>query len=396
MSSTTSETLSPVSETPSPNQKNYLWISRRMDFWLIGGASMLLWIPIYFLGKDFEVIYALGLAIPSLAFFLAYLINYPHFMASYKLAYTQSNHFIVSNWFQLIFVPIFLILLMANSLIYWDSPIKDATFILTINSLFETIGLDTRFGQYPNLGSQVMGLMINLMYFTVGWHYSKQTFGCMMVYAKFDNYRLNNLERNVLRYALLSTWWVSWLSSNCSKGTYNFYDLEIYRLNLPYFLFEASVIICIGLFCWFFIIISLKYMRTKTPPSLNFLIPIFALWTWHIPLFGNPQFFPIIALFHSLQYFPFVAKVESTRYRLSQNIKPLKRMGLFFSIMVILGFLSFTYVPDMLDGLGSTTTTLGVSFFLIAFSAFINIHHYFIDNVLWRFNNKEVRELLFG
>jgi hypothetical protein len=27
---------------------------------------------------------------------------------------------------------------------------------------------------------------------------------------------------------------------------------------------------------------------------------------------------------------------------------------------------------------------------------FINIHHYFIDNVLWRFRSREVPELLFG
>ena len=35
-----------------------------------------------------------------------------------------------------------------------------------------------------------------------------------------------------------------------------------------------------------------------------------------------------------------------------------------------------------------------VYFFFIAAMLFINIHHYFIDNVLWRFHNKEVRELL--
>jgi hypothetical protein len=63
--------------------------------------------------------------------------------------------------------------------------------------------------------------------------------------------------------------------------------------------------------------------------------------------------------------------------------------------MVALGYVCFTLVPGQLDQASDARNTFGFSFFLIAFLAFINIHHYFIDNVLWRFKNQQVRALLF-
>ena len=386
----TIDTSTPAGE----GRQNYLLVSRFMDFLMLGGLSIILWIPVYFLQDTFSQAKLLALAIPALAFSLGYWVNFPHFMASYKLAYTQGNGFVISNWFQLIFVPAALIITIFISFNFWSASISSSGFVSFINSMFEVVGLKTRVGLYPNLGSEILGALSILLFFTVGWHYSKQAFGCMMVYAKLDNYRMGNIERNVMRYALLSTWWVTWLYSNCSEGTYPFYGLEIHRLNLPYVWFQASYII---VSLMFFIVVTTFiriYIRDKQLPSINFLVPMIALLIWHIPLFENPQFFYILAFFHSLQYFPFVAKVEQTRYKINNRPKPNIRLLAFFVIMMLLGFLSFDYVPRSLDQMRSSLSLYHASFFMIAFLVFINIHHYFIDNVLWRFKNKEVRQLL--
>lgn len=381
--------------SPQVNQRDYLFISRMADFWMLGGLSILIWIPVYFLQDKIGLAKSLALTIPTVSLTLAYLVNYPHFMASYKLAYMQGKDFIVSNWFQLLFVPSALIVTILISFNFWSSSITDSGFVVFVNGLFEAVGLRTRLGLYPNLGSEILGLLVVLLYFTVGWHYSKQTFGCMMVYAKLDNYRMGNIERNVLRYGLLSTWWVTWLYSNCSQGTYPFYGLNVFRLDLPYIWFQASYVIVSLMFFSVAITFIRIYNRDKKLPSINFLVPMFALLIWHIPLFGNPQFFYILAFFHSLQYFPFVAKVEQTRYKTHNRPKTNIRLLLFFAIMLVLGFLSFDYVPSSFDQMNNSFSVLKVSFFMIAFLVFINIHHYFIDNVLWRFKNKEVRQLLF-
>jgi len=377
------------------SRRNYLFISRPIDFLMLGGLSILVWIPVYFLKDSIGLAGSFTLAIPAAALSLAYWVNYPHFMASYKLAYMQGKDFIVSNWFQLIFVPIALIFVVLISFNFWSSSLSGSRLVFFFNTLFEFFGLKTRIGLYPNLGSEILGALLLLMYFTVGWHYSKQTFGCMMVYAKLDNYRLGNIERNILRYALLSTWWVTWLYVNCSEGTYPFYGLTVYRLNLPYVWFQASYIIVSLMFVTVSLIFARIYVREKKLPSINFLIPLFALLLWHIPLLGDPQFFYLLGFFHSLQYFPFVAKVEKTRYKIAGRSKANIRLLVFFGIMMFFGFLAFDYIPKSFDGMKGSTSMVHASFFMIAFMVFINVHHYFIDNVLWRFKNKQVRELLF-
>jgi hypothetical protein len=316
-------------------------------------------------------------------------------MASYKLAYTQGQGFVTDNQFQLVYVPLALIIAILVGYLYWDASISGSAFVQTVNAIFQTAGLDTRLGLYPNLSSEIMGFFVILMYFTVGWHYSKQTFGCMMVYAKLDGYPLSVLHRNLIRYGLLSTWWLSWIYGNASVGTYDFYSLTIHRLGLPYVLFQISYVIVGIMFAAIVVIFIQKYFVHKQRPSINFLVPMLALLIWHVPLFGNPQYFYIVAFFHSLQYFPFVAKVESGRYRKNKNAYPVGRLFLFYGMMIFIGYLAFDYIPLALDSSVDSRTTMGISYFFIAFMTFINIHHYFIDNVLWRFKNKEVRELLF-
>jgi len=378
------------------DQPDFLLVSRFMDFLLLGGLSILIWIPVYFLQDTFSQAKLLAITIPAIALPLAYWVNFPHFMASYKLAYTQGNGFVVRNWFQLILVPIVLLAVIFISFNFWSVSISDSSFISFTNSFFESVNLKTRLGLHPNLGSEILAFLIALMFFTVGWHYSKQTFGCMMVYAKLNNYRMTNIERNVIRYALLSTWWTSWLYVNCSEGSYPYYGLTIHRYNLPYSWFQASLTIVSIMFFIVAITVIRIYIRDKKLPSVNFLVPMIALLIWHIPLFGNPQFFYVLAFFHSLQYFPFVAKVEQTRYKKNKRPRANGRLLIFFGIMMLLGFLSFDYIPNSLDQMRASFSVYHASFFILSFLAFINVHHYFIDNVLWRFKNKEVRQLLLG
>jgi hypothetical protein len=388
------ETAAGISQ-PAQHQRHLLG-SRILDFWMLGGLSLLLWLPLYLLLNQSATLVSLGLALPAVALTLAYAVNHPHFMASYKLAYAQGRSFILLNWVQLLAVPVVMLGLLVIAYLYWEAPISGSAVMHSVNALLEGLGLKTRIGNYPNLGSEILSYFVHFMYFTVGWHYSKQTFGCMMVYAKFDSYPLSTLHRNLIRYGLLSTWWVSWLYSHCSEGSFPFYGLTVYRLNLPYVWFQISYVLAGLLFAAIIILFGMRYLSDRRLPSLNFLVPMVALLTWHVPLFGQPQFFVVIALFHSLQYFPFVAKVEATRYRKTGNARGGLRLLGFFGAMAGVGYLAFYFVPESLDAVSKSLSYTGLPFFVMAIVLFINIHHYFIDNVLWRFKNKEVRDLLFG
>jgi hypothetical protein len=72
---------------------------------------------------------------------------------------------------------------------------------------------------------------------------------------------------------------------------------------------------------------------------------------------------------------------------------------------VALAWLAFHGVPEFLDENFVATTakngpdpnvstvTLGLTPFVAAFSTFINIHHYFMDHVIWRRENPDTRFL---
>jgi hypothetical protein len=61
---------------------------------------------------------------------------------------------------------------------------------------------------------------------------------------------------------------------------------------------------------------------------------------------------------------------------------------------VLSGWLAFEFVPNAVDSYLATWNTWGMFFFFTAASLFINIHHYFIDSVVWRFKDPEVRAYL--
>lgn len=58
--------------------------------------------------------------------------------------------------------------------------------------------------------------------------------------------------------------------------------------------------------------------------------------------------------------------------------------------------LDFEFVPDAIDSRLGTVDAWGMYFFFTAAMLFINIHHYFIDNVVWRFKDPQVRAYLLG
>jgi hypothetical protein len=82
--------------------------SRAMDFWLLGGISFVAW---FFALGAFHF-YNLNAAFdqhiknwPYAFSTLALICNYPHFIASYRIAYGNGLSKITRHWFALIVVP---------------------------------------------------------------------------------------------------------------------------------------------------------------------------------------------------------------------------------------------------------------------------------------------------
>ena len=372
--------------------------TRFLDFWLLGGASIVVWAVMVAL-QGFRTSWAIDQHFRNLtitAATLALFVNYPHFLFSYQLAYGRGPAFVVRYWWQLIAVPIGLVGLFAAAYAFYDLRVDDVGVIASAAQAVSAWGANAQVLAGPRLGDVLFTLTFNLMLFTIGWHYTKQVFGCMMVYAHFDGYPLTAAQRTLTKWALLSIWGMSFVTTNINGefselGGFSYSTLDLPDIAAPI----SELVVAGGFLLVLFKVFFANYKAIGRWPSLNLLVPFVALYIWWVPQTRQYEFyFLLVPLFHSLQYLPFVYKVEDARMR-GAAYKEV-RTTVILTAIVLAGWMAFEFIPNAIDTRLGTSDTWGFFFFLTAATLFINIHHYFIDNVVWRLRDPHVRAQLLG
>ena len=150
-----------------------------------------------------------------------------------------------------------------------------------------------------------------------------------------------------------------------------------------------------GAFLVIYLLVNLRLARRGYSVSSQKVFLLVAtgacsIYAWGWNSWGEAFF--IMNLFHAVQYLPFVYRVEDSRRR-AAGAGHAALVGVVAAVLLA-GWLAFELVPGAFDALLGTSAALGISFFVIAAMLFINIHHYFIDNVIWRFADPEVRSHL--
>jgi len=366
--------------------------SRALDFWCIGGASILVWALFKVLAPLQSEYWAIGRHFGNLSAFAAtavLLINYPHFIVSYKLSYGQGFAFIRRHWWQLIVVPIILFALMFTSWIFYRHPNME-------------LGLLKQYpwSSGPLFGEKVLSYLVMTMYFTVGWHYSKQMFGTMMVFAKYDKYQISGSQRLLCKSALFGVWFVNYATFSAMGAAHQYNGINYVDIKSPEWLAPLAWVFYITSTVSFALFVVVKnYRETKNLPSASFLLPIVVFSIWWIPTFiQNDFYWQLVPFFHSLQYLCFVRRSEVANWDSQQmNSRPdyYIRFACYALFILVIGWLTFEMIPSLMDHNRSAARVEGIAFFYVCLNVFINIHHYFIDNVLWRFRDSQVAQRLF-
>src|SRR5688500_10999058 len=100
--------------------------TRFLDFWLLGGASIAVWLVMIGV-QGFRASWAIDQHFKNLTYTaasLSLLINYPHFLVSYKLAYQRGRPFVLAHWWQLIAVPAALVAVFAVAFAAYDRSVR--------------------------------------------------------------------------------------------------------------------------------------------------------------------------------------------------------------------------------------------------------------------------------
>lgn len=385
-----------VATLPVVQEPRRALTTRFLDFWLLGGASILVWLVMVAV-QGFRTSWAIDQHFRNLTYTaasLSLLINYPHFLISYKLAYQRGRPFVVAHWWQLIAVPLAMLAVFAVAFLAYERPVGS---LPVIPSIAATLGSWAGVGQVlgaPRLGDLLFTGVFNFMMLTVGWHYTKQVFGCMMVYAYYDGYQLTPAQRNLTRRALLTIWVMNFVHTNIGGSQNVFSQFTYYSFDLPDVAGPLSVLLVgAGFAAVVYKVFYANYRERGVLPGVNMLVPFLAIYVWWLPQTRQYEFYFLLTpLFHSLQYLAFVYRMEDTRLR-SERHREFKATALVVGI-VAAGWLAFEFVPNTLDNVLGTFAAWQMFFFFTAAMLFINIHHYFIDNVLWRFKDPRVRAYL--
>jgi len=308
-------------------------------------------------------------------FYLSFVCNFPHFLLSYQLLYWDFRDRIFKDrafaW-AAIAVPLLLLGVMGYS-------------------AFRAPGWITGF--------------LRVMYLLVAWHYVKQIYGVFLFSSARNRVYYSPLEKGALWCTLIALGALNLVSGNSAELSFDFYGYTYVTWALPAWCLTTAWIAFGVALLVLVIALLVKYVREGAVPPASSAIALVAILAWYVPTLTHFTFFYMIPFFHSFQYIWFATafrrnKVAAQSEHLSGPRRRLCHLMSFWGYLgasVVLGALAFHFIPTALDqhftaADGSTQPQLWMALFTV----FLNLHHYFIDSVIWRRGNAEVGRFLVG
>jgi hypothetical protein len=346
-----------------------------IDVLMMGGLSIIFFVAVHLFVEPSASTEKLA----WIMFYLSFAVNYPHFMASYVLLYKDYRSELFSDW-RFTWAGIIAPILLAATVIG-----------VTLYSISQD-------------NKTTLGYLPAIMLFLVGHHYVKQIYGCVIVSSAKKKFYFSNSESWSLRASMYSVWMLSFIASNSHRVTTPlFYGIEYKTLGLHETWLSSIYIITLLTSCLFLTMMVKRYINDGKVMPLSAWTAVVAIYAWHIPKFYNVHFYYMIPFFHSLQYMLFSttfaknkAKDHSSHFENESRARAefLKKLGGFLVLTVVTGYLLWDFIPKQLDLSMKVNALLGPSVFMFYFHLFLNAHHYLIDNVIWRKDNKQMKKYI--
>ena len=353
--------------------------SPAVDFFCLGGGSLIAMVLLWLLlPRAGELQGIVGLV----ALVIAHIVNHPHFGHSYQIFYRNFRR-----------------------------KLSAAEYPPRLRLRYAAAGLIVPAAMGGLLGVGVLaqwvvllGLAVNAMMLLVGWHYVKQGYGMMILDSVLKRQFLTDQEKRLLRVNGYSCWALAWVLTNQSFAERVYWGIPYHTFALPpavLVLAWAAALASTAATLW---MLGRRWRATGSLPFNGVIAYFSALYAWTVFVSFNPLYLLVVPAFHSLQYLVVVWRYEANAAQAPQADGAASgfsgaslRFSSFIVIGFVLGYLGFWGLPEQLNNLVPYhKEVLGPSLFLFLFWIFINVHHYFIDNVIWRGENPDTRRYLFG
>lgn len=337
----------------SPAPRLY-FVNPAVDFACIGGASILTFVVL-------ALVYRAGAVqatwLWTAAAVLTWVCNYPHFAATNLRLYQSKQN--VSQYPMTAFVVPPLIV----------------------------VGMAASFMQ-PNV---VAPYFIKLFLLWSGYHYSGQSVGITLVYARRAGFALGRLERLALSGFIFGTFFLAVARSETGAGTYSYFGISYPTFRLPQYvavLASHAMWMC-GLLLLVLVVNWCVTNRRVLPPIV--LLPAASQLLWFVLGSGDANFNVFVPFFHSLQYMLIAWAMHLKEQLDTKGVEPSKRYVMreslrWGALIVAVGGFLFWMLPHTL----ASSTGYGYQLAAPIVLAGVQIHHFFVDGVIWKLKNPKV------
>lgn len=339
------------------------FVNAPVDYFIIGMGSILAYLSLFVsFGTN-----AVPLA-STIAFWMTFVINYPHFAATnYRLYHNQEN--IRQYPITALVIPWVILAAMIGS--FYSPQFIAVTFLM-------------------------------IFLYWSPYHFSGQTLGITLIYARRAGFFVGKWERFTLSNVIYSSFLYMTARGEAISAASDLilppeYGIERYRLGLPMWISNVILVWMIINAVGFVFLIAKWCQEQKRllPPIV--LLPLVTQLIWFIPGSYCKSFYLFVPMFHSLQYLLIAWSLQLKEKMDMQKITPsvgyvVKESVRWGTINLVLGVILFTAIPYGLHYVLKNVFELDYPYVFVLgiMIAGVQVHHFFVDGVIWKLKKKTV------
>jgi len=341
----------PPEPAPAAPQKLY-FVNPFVDYGMIGVFSIIAFLALRFLYTGERTNPVITLAAQ-----LAWIVNWPHFSAtSYRLYHSKDN--IAQYPLTAGIVPIVVLAGVFGSFL---SPTIIAPYFIKLVSIWSP------------------------------YHFSGQTLGISLIYARRSGFMVGKAERFWLSSFIYGTFIAQTVRFEIGTQSFNDSGIDYPSMGLPawagtaaqvwVYIAGAAFLFLIARWCW----------TNKKMIAPIVLLPAFTQFIWFMPGSDWLSFVEFVPFFHSMQYMLIAWSMQLKEKMDLDQIAPSPRYvasesARWWVSNFVGGALLFWGIPHLV----AKQYGMSVAFSTVIIVSGVQIHHFFIDGVIWKLKRKTV------
>lgn len=350
--------MSAAAALPLKPARHMYFVNRWVDFLFIGGLSLLTFAA-FWLARRFASdgsFSTLDRHVSVVAGMLVWLINWPHFSAtSYRLYHSREN--IRQYPITALVIPILIMAALVGS---FASPKGIAPYF------------------------------VKLYYLWSPYHFSGQTIGISLLYARRAGFLVGSWQRFAFAGFIFGTFFMANARAESGPGPQYDQAVEIPVMNLPAWVGDWAEYGMWAGGIGFALYVAGWSWRSRRMLPLIVLLPAVSQAVWFLPYWYNSAFSHLVPMFHSLQYL-LIAWAMQLKERMDENgfapsaLFAVRESVVWAAINFLGGAFLFFLLPLLCSWCGYR-----LDFTTPVVLAAVQLHHFFVDGVIWKLKNPKV------